>query len=454
MSHPKGIFSLLFFYIFLAGCGGSSNTGDSPPPEPPSPQIPPVSEESRLDAAREAFTFGFALVEMMNICDGFSAVNQLVRRSSLATADSNSVIRPNNDTLYTSACVYLGDDWVQISMPPASDRYQSVQVFDAYTETVAALGPNQIPASGTEFILTTPNVSGSPLPAGIPVIEVPTPYAFVLFRTLVEGPDDLIAADNAQGLIQLHTNASTTPDRSVPSSTGSSADTFYLNLMRRLNQNPPSLLEENLVDSFAIAGIIPSNNPNLNDVSIEQRNAWETAYTEGLVQLDNTPIGTRIGSWRFVNPRVANPGTDYLLRAIVAKHGIFPQPYDEAIYASTRGDGAMNLVLHLPPNWQPVSNGGFWSLTLYNQQGFLVDNAINRYSIGNRTPGLNFENDDSLRLFVQCTDPGGDRSANWLPAPCGPYSVTMRMYLPNNETRSPSFMLPPLSGIGFVSSPP
>ncbi len=435
---------ILCTLVFACGGGNSNNTPTISQDDPPeATETMPVTEAELQEAAKDAFIYGLPLVEMMDVCDQLPTVNRLQHRAALADPQSNNVIRPNNDTLYTSACLYLGADWVKVTMPPSPDRYQSMQVFDAYTETAAAIGPNQIPETGAEFILRYRETSLSPLPPGIAVIDVSTPYAFILFRTLVEGPDDLNAADQAQRLIQLETNSIGLLDRSSPSDSSPAQD-FYLKLMRRLAQNPPSLLEQNLVDSFAITGIQASNNPSISDLNQAQLDAWERAYSEGLDQVNTTPINRRIGTWRFINPNAANPGNDYLLRAVVARHGIFPQTYDEAIYARTNGDGTAERVLQLPSNWQPVDDRGFWSLTMYNENGFLVSNPINRFSIGDRTPGLVFAADGSLRLYIQCTDPGSDLSANWLPAPCGPYTVTMRMYLPSESTRAPTFMLPPL----------
>jgi hypothetical protein len=102
-------------------------------------------------------------------------------------------------------------------------------------------------------------------------------------------------------------------------------------------------------------------------------------------------------------------------------------------------------VLQLPRGWPPIDPRGFWSLTMYDENGFLVENASKRYSISNRTPGIHVENDGSLKLYLQCKDPGGARTANWLPSPCGTFSATMRLYLPTAAALEPSFTLPPLS---------
>jgi hypothetical protein len=131
------------------------------------------------------------------------------------------------------------------------------------------------------------------------------------------------------------------------------------------------------------------------------------------------------------------------LRAEVARYGIFPLPPTESLYPRTSGDGNTPKVLTLPSDWPPTVKPGFWSLTMYSD-GYLVDNPINRYSIGDRTQGVKKEQDGSLKIYIQCSDPGGVLTANWLPAPCGPYSITMRLYLPNEAAQDDSFTLPPL----------
>ena len=74
----------------------------------------------------------------------------------------------------------------------------------------------------------------------------------------------------------------------------------------------------------------------------------------------------------------------------------------------------MPLQLDPPP---PV--GAFWSLTMYDVPNFyLVANPINRYSLGDRTPGIVYADDGSLTITISHTIPGDPTAAaNWLPAP-------------------------------------
>jgi len=71
----------------------------------------------------------------------------------------------------------------------------------------------------------------------------------------------------------------------------------------------------------------------------------------------------------------------------------------------------------------------FWSVTLYGPDLFFVANPINRYAVGDRTPGLQYARDGSLDIYIQHDPPAGHES-NWLPAPAGRFELTLRLYLP------------------------
>ena len=48
--------------------------------------------------------------------------------------------------------------------------------------------------------------------------------------------------------------------------------------------------------------------------------------------------------------------------------------------------------------------------------------------------------DGSLTLYIQNANPGSDHETNWLPAPKGPFNLTMRLYAPKSEA---------LTGVGI-----
>ncbi|MGC4090953.1 MAG: DUF1214 domain-containing protein [Polyangiaceae bacterium] len=396
-------------------------------------------------AADAAFEYGYPLTEMMRVCDTHPAVNHAFPKTALATPEETTIVLPNNDTLYTTACLYLGGGWVKLTMPPRNERYMSAEIFDAYTNNVALASARDLPAAGQSYILHQAGTSLDGIPDGLPVWEVPTPYAFALIRTLVNGPSDLDAAVDVERGISFTPSSNTAPVPFVPAPSSTTAQDFFLKLMGRLAQNPPPKSESDLVASFDKAGVRPSLTPDLAQVSDVQLAAWETAYANGFNKLQTAApkVNSQRGQWSFPNPKLAMPGNDYALRAVIARYGIFPLPPTESIYPRTQGDGSVPHVLHLPAEWAPIEQGGFWSLTMYSN-GYLVDNPINRYSIGDRTPGVVREADGTLKLYLQCTDPGGELSANWLPTPCGPFSMTMRLYLPTAVAQDATFTLPEL----------
>ena len=83
-------------------------------------------------------------------------------------------------------------------------------------------------------------------------------------------------------------------------------------------------------------------------------------------------------------------------------------------------------------------------MTMYNlPQRLIFHNPLERYSIGNRTPGLKFASDGSLSLYLQPTSPGSDLESNWLPTPPeGPFFYVIRIYLPTKSVQDATWKEP------------
>jgi hypothetical protein len=142
-----------------------------------------------------------------------------------------------------------------------------------------------------------------------------------------------------------------------------------------------------------------------------------------------------VNGWSVPPAGIGVYGTDYGLRASVALGGLAALPPQEAMYLSATGPhlvGSTKMRLVFPPGQTPPV-GAFWSLTMYEptQEGrqFFVANPLNRYAIGDRSPGLAKNADGSLEILIQTTKPAG-REANWLPAPEGRFTLNLRAYLP------------------------
>jgi hypothetical protein len=111
---------------------------------------------------------------------------------------------------------------------------------------------------------------------------------------------------------------------------------------------------------------------------------------------------------------------------------------EDAIYplnlADSEGkplDGSNKYVLRFEKGNTPPAQA-FWSVTLYDAEGFQVQNSLDRFAVSSWMP-FKYGPDGSLELYFQNENPGKDKEANWLPAPKGEFNLTMRLYAPESD---------------------
>ena len=151
------------------------------------------------------------------------------------------------------------------------------------------------------------------------------------------------------------------------------------------------------------------------------------------------PIFARVvNQWSMNTDTMGVYGNYYLKRAIVAQVGLGANLPEDAIYPLNLGDsegrpldGENKYVLHFEKGATPPVNA-FWSITLYDSEGFQVGNKLNRFAVSSYMP-FKFNGDGSLDLYFQNESPGKDLEANWLPAPKGPFNLCMRLYGPKSD---------------------
>jgi hypothetical protein len=82
----------------------------------------------------------------------------------------------------------------------------------------------------------------------------------------------------------------------------------------------------------------------------------------------------------------------------------------------------------------PIKKEEFWLLTVYKKERLLHDNPINRYVLNDRTPSLKYNDDGSLDVYLQNQKPSDpQKESNWLSIPDGPFSLQMRIYIPQQS---------------------
>ena len=161
---------------------------------------------------------------------------------------------------------------------------------------------------------------------------------------------------------------------------------------------------------------------------------------------------TVVNGWRYPPLELGRAGDDFLLRAAgQALGGIIANDPPEAVYLVNMDDadgdklaGDRRYELSFKHHTLPPVDS-FWSLTMYKEDMNLVPNPADRYSIGERTAGLQRDPDGALTISIQAEAPGEGRAANWLPCPGqGTWFVILRLYRPRAEVIDATWECPPI----------
>jgi hypothetical protein len=211
---------------------------------------------------------------------------------------------------------------------------------------------------------------------------------------------------------------------------------FFEYTNRYTGVNPPPVEDAGLAALFKTAGVGPG-------AALPEDPALRAAIAAGAADAQaiiNAKIsaGPFRNGWRIPDPNVGRAGPYVLTRAVFQMTQMGSFIPEEAIYFFGFSD-ADQRPLHGQHNYTltfvkdglpPMDKHGFWSLTMYNAQSFLVDNPLNRYILRPDSPGLTFAADGSLTLYLQADRPEGVPEANWLPADRAGFIVALRTYLP------------------------
>ena len=149
---------------------------------------------------------------------------------------------------------------------------------------------------------------------------------------------------------------------------------------------------------------------------------------------------------------IARFGTAYDYRAIIAIAAFGANPVDVAIYPRAETDdegntltGKNSYVLHFEKDaLPPVKEKGFWSITAYNDENFLIDNEINRYCINDRSD-FTLNPDGTLDVYLQASRPDESRVSNWLPTGSEGFHLYMRIYLPEESAINGTWKAPAIT---------
>jgi hypothetical protein len=379
-------------------------------------------------------------------------INQFGNALKYPPASDHTVVRMNIDTLYSWAWLDLSKEPMVLSLPDTNGRYYMMPMLDAWTNVVASPGTRTTGNKAGNFAITGPGWKGS-LPNGVKEIKAPTNMVWIIGRTQTDGPPDYDAVNALQkqytltplsafgkpyrpppGVIDQRVNMRVGPADQLAKM---DSTTFFQTLARLMASNPPLAADGPVLAQLAKIGVVPGQDFDPNKLDPEVAKALDNCVGLALEKLQaaSKTWGKPVNGWNVPPANVGKFGTDYNFRAVVAFIGLGANLPADAIYpfAFVDGDGrplsgANRYVVHFDEGQTPPANA-FWSLTMYDAQNFPVDNPLNRYTISSWMP-LTYNVDGSLDVYVEKDSPGKKKEPNWLPAPAGDFSITMRVYHP------------------------
>jgi hypothetical protein len=443
-----------------------------------------MADTEQVKEAAEAYIYGYPLVydlqEVAEFVEGGGSLPIRAPYNAFAYArrllgPETKFVSPNNDTLYVIAMLDVRQGPVVLHVPDTHDRYYVLQFIDAWTNNFAYIGRRATGTAEAEYLLTDPAYDG-PVPDDMTVVRAPTGVFSIIGRVQVDGEADLPAVHDLQGrftltplaVVQGGATAAAVagvpqPDPRVGQDLAGwerfrvalaaflppAGDGQFLALAERFGA---TATESPYVDPDPGLAEVLVAGQQAGQAKIEELagqggadavNGWTSALHAFDYNLDRLGLGTiDAPEWKIPDRQRA-----YVGRAVVARGGLWGNHGYEADYAFVWTDadgqpldGANRYELRLE-QLPPVD--AFWSLTMYDVPDFyLVANPIDRYSIGDRTPGLHTDADGSVTIYLQTDSPGPGKEANWLPTPAGAFRPVMRMYQPKQPVLDGTYVLP------------
>jgi hypothetical protein len=425
-----------------------------------------ISEHDAHAIGVAAYTYFYPLVTMdvtrkqlTNVVkpEGLATpMNTFKSLTEFPAADLKVVVRPNFDTLYSSAWLDLTKEPMVVSAPDTHGRFYLLPMLDMWSDVFTSPGSRTTGTQAGNFALVRSGWSGS-LPADVARIDAPTPYVWIIGRTKTDGPADYDAVHQVQagykitpvsrwgmspelvfGTVDPSVDMKTAPKTQVDTMLASK---FVAYAAEILKLQPPHVTDQPILAQMRRIGIERGKSFDIDKVDPAVKIGLTTAPEDALKLMAwKIPTIARVANgWSMNTDTMGVYGNYYLKRAIVAQVGLGANLPEDAIYplnlADDTGkplDGEGAYVLHFDKDTMPPVDA-FWSVTLYDDAGFQVPNNLNRFAVSSWMP-FKYGSDGSLDLYIQNATPSTDKEANWLPAPPkGAFNLTMRLYAPKSD---------------------
>jgi hypothetical protein len=446
-------------------------------------EAPPLTEAEALDIGIDAYVYGYPLVTVemtrrvmtnVSVASAMRApMGLFANMRRFPTPQERDVTMPNVDTLDSTAWLDLSREPYVLSIPDMSGRYYIMPMLDAWTNVFQVPGERTTGTGPQKYAITGPGWKGS-LPTGVVEYRSPTNIVWILGRIYSTGtPGDYdavhaiqdrlvlvpLSAYGKSSLPALPVSVDPTIDMKVPvreQVDGMNMATYFGVLSRALEKNPPLPSDTAMIERISKIGIVPGEDFDVGKLPAAIRIALKAVpkLAHAKIMAHVKDAGAFENGW-VVTTRAGQYGTEYLQRATIAAIGLGANRPQDVVNSISEKDaeghdysGYHKYVIHFEKGMDPPVKV-YWSLTMYDDKYLFFPNPLNRYALGTRDK-LATNPDGSVDLYLQRDDPGGDKEANWLPAPPGRFIPMMRLYWPSDTAPSildASWKPPPLKRI-------
>jgi len=428
------------------------------------------------EQAEQIFDYAYPLVLMQITQDLMFTVpfrdrgypNKFIMFNELAKPENQAVVLGNRNTLYCVGWVDLSRGPVVFEIPDMGERYFVMPLLDAWTNTFASLGSRTTGQAAQKYLVV---LEGSDYEEveGYTTIVSPTSMVWITGRIQADSPSD---ADKAallqnQYVLMTHEESQSGIDpfadyepsyaawqvrKPVPYSLDMSAEDFYNEFFDAWQANAPANDDAEMVGLLERAGIIRFDTRDFAKLSDSSKSQLTAALTNKQISyLDAFYRGeAQTDIWTFNVERMGTWGVDYARRAYWAMWGLGANLVEDAVYGVSQLDADLNQMMggelyriRFEANELPPTKA-FWSVTTYDNEGYLEENAFDRYSLGSNHD-LSYNADGSLEIYLSNVRPQG--VANWTPTPVDEFKVLLRIYWPTDDVLAGAWSLPPIQRV-------
>ncbi len=436
-----------------------------------SPVLQGTSDQEITDIAKEAYIYSvaptysyqFLFDEVFNKdSNNYIGAFNTFRHYQRFNTPEDTMITPAVDFFYSRAWLDLRNGPIAITVPKLTpdDRYYVLQAISLDHYNLDFFGTRTGGQEGGTVLYVGPNYKGD-IPDGKydRIVKADSDIIYMQLRVQTKDEQDAKSVIKWQDQLSIK-------DMQGSIASGKSAENQKNQFIEYTNRDEsiytpkiyeylPFLLEhisldlpneQEMVKRFAKIGIEAGDEFDLSEYDKNEQQAIKKGFKQGVTAVNEalknvrTSVGV-LGSKQELN-------FNYVNRATGALAGVFGNSPDEAMYFGKQMDvvkAGENYVLHFPANAiPPVKDKGFWSITMYNYPDrLLVDNELNRYSLGDRSENMKFNKDGSLDIYMQSEAPSEDKMGNWLPTPKeGPFWYVIRLYIPEQAVISGDWKAP------------